>query len=76
MWSNVLRLTLPTGERHETLIRTGSQRGARMVRRPFAELALAHWDDPRTKLEVSTSRGWMPRRIIKSGRNFYTRELR
>jgi hypothetical protein len=51
-------------------IETGSARNARRVTKEVAVLA-AHFPDAR--IEVLTRKGWEPRRIVKVGRNWYTR---
>lgn len=53
-----------------TEIETGSAKNARRVTKLVAELALLN---PDARVEVLTSKGWEPRRIVKVGKSYYTR---
>ena len=57
---------------YEASIETGSHKSARRVPRELATLVATF---PNLRVEVLTSKGWQPRRIVKVGRAYYTRTV-
>jgi hypothetical protein len=65
--SNVLRIQSPDFSA-TVRITTGSDRSARRVPARVAKMV-----GPGAVVEVQTTRGWAPRRIVKIGGRYYTR---
>jgi len=69
---NTLKLVSPDGtDLAQCEIHTGSHKGARRVPARFARTV--QFAPAGSRLEVQTSKGWQPRRVVLIGRNWYTR---
>ena len=66
---NALTATLDGREIGRCLIHTGAHKSARRVPAHFARMAL----DAGAELSVMTERGPQPRRIVATGKRYYTR---